>query len=319
METIWPMGCKKLPSDKVKKLIWNDEYVGQEKLDGVRVLLHVLPTGRFAFTTRGAALDDPGKPIDITHRLPHFARFRAAGLAGTVLDGELLDPAKTSAEVAGIVNYRSAVPVPPSIHFYVFDIIRYKGQNLEQYSLRHRLRYLGAVTRMVDALPYAHLVPLVYSAYEKTSLMDRVFQSGGEGIVLKNIGSKYYQGKKKADTWYKVKRSDTVDVIITGSKPPEQYYKDPSTGATHFDRITKPWGEGWIGSIEFKFEDEDGKTHIGYCSGLTDDERRKFSDGKHGIKPEYIGRVIEVEYMEKTSDGNLRHPRFKRLRPEIEK
>lgn len=319
MEVIWPMGCKKTDPVKAKSLMKNDLYVGQEKLDGVRALLHVTSTGSFRFTTRGSTLDDPGTPIDITHRLPHLAKYKIPSMAGTVIDGELLDLGRTSAEVAGIVSYKSMVPVPRSIHFYVFDVIRYKGSDLELYTLRHRLNYLQALSSLPERIPSIHIVPVLYTTREKSALLDKVFAEGKEGIVLKNLISLYFQGKKKAGTWYKVKRKDTLDAVITGSKPPEQYYKNTSTGAVDLSRITKPWGEGWLGSIEFAFEDDNGVTHSGYCSGLTDADRAMFSDGKHGIKEQYIGRVIEVEYMEKTKDGNLRHPRFKRLRPEIEK
>jgi hypothetical protein len=45
-------------------------------------------------------------------------------------------------------------------------------------------------------------------------------------------------------------------------------------------------------------------------TGFTDKEREKFTE-------EYIvGKTIEVEYMEKTERGYLRHPRFIQLRPD---
>jgi hypothetical protein len=51
---------------------------------------------------------------------------------------------------------------------------------------------------------------------------------------------------------------------------------------------------------------------------MTDDMKRLLSDGKHGVKQEYIGRTIEVEFFERNKYGNCEHPRFIRLREEVE-
>jgi bifunctional non-homologous end joining protein LigD len=317
MNIFWPMGCKKIDSiSKFESLMRDDNYIGQEKLDGVRALMHVAPDGSLRFTTRGATLTDSETPIEITHRLPHLSKYKIKKLDSSVLDGELIDLGRTSAEVAGIVNFRSTVMVPSTIEFYIFDVLSIHN-DLTHISLNHRLSMLSNL-RNLGSVKGFHFVPYVYGQESKDNLLNRLFAMGKEGMVLKNLQSSYFQGKKKADTWYKVKKHDTLDVVIIGAKPPEQYYRDTTTGVYDFSRITKPWGEGWIGSIEFQFE-EDGDTYAGYCSGITDELRSQLSDNSHCIKPEYIGRTMEVEYMERTKDGNLRHPRFIRLREEIEK
>lgn len=313
------MGCKKLNNNlQFETLMGDDDYIGQEKLDGVRAVMHVSPDGSLRFTTRGATLTNPGVPIDITHRLPHF-NYKFPHLAGLILDGELLDVDLTSAEVAGILNYKSEKPCSKTIRFFIFDILAMPDRSLLEFPLKHRLTFLGSVfwQNFSNLYPFVH-VGAVIGTEAKDNLLNTLFSMGKEGMVLKNMNSLYYPDKKKANTWYKVKKQDTKDVVITGSEPPAQFYRDPISGIYDLDRITKPWGEGWIGSISFSFVEE-GKTFLGTCSGITDELKKLFSDGKHAIKPEYVGKIMEVEYMEKTKDGNLRHPRFVRIREEIEK
>jgi ATP-dependent DNA ligase len=312
------MGCKKVESEEaLEKLIEDDSYFGQEKIDGVRGILQFLEDGEMVITTRGSTKADPTIPIDISHRLPHFTKYKIRSLAGTVLDGELYEPSMTSAEVAGILNYRSMVPVPDTIVFRVFDFLFYRHEAI--YNLTN-IRRDDMLRKLVDHLPFipVEYVPHVETGPRKEALLYALLAKGMEGMVFKNKASLYQFGTHKraakpAHTWYKYKKKDTVDVIITGSILPDKHYTDPVTRTIDISRHTKPWVKGWFGSIEFRDGD-----NVGSCSGITDELREMLSDGNHGIKEEYIGRVMEVEFMERTSDGNLRHPRFVRIREELE-
>lgn len=322
MRKIWPMGCKKTPdADKVEKLLADPNYVAQPKIDGVRCVLHFDSEGVAHYTTRGASLNDPETPLDITHRLSHMA-VKIPKLAGFEFDGEIWAPGYTSAEISGQVSYRSTVPVDPKLQLHIFDILHNKNQGLETFPLAYRLEALRAY-RAIFTIPFLAEVPTARTEYEKRQLLAQELEAGREGIVLKNLQSDYVFGTPKRDAkpanhWYKVKKKDTIDVKITGSIPPEQFYRDPMTGVYDLSRPTKPWSNGWFGSLTFEFE-EDGKIYTGSTSGMTDDMRARMSDGCHRVLPMYHGRIMEVEYMEKTADGNLRHPRFVRLREEIEK
>ena len=324
MRDIWPMGCKKTPElDKVEQLLKDDNYVGQQKIDGVRGILQFDSEGVSHITTRGASLENPDKPIEITHRLPQL-QMTIPALAGTVLDGEIWAPHLTSAQISGMVSYKSTVAVDLRIGFYNFDILYLKNVNLEGYALKKRLEYLTSISSLYDKKRSIKYVKWAINEYEKRQLLSEEFEAGREGIVLKNLFSTYKQGtptrdSKPANHWYKVKKKDTVDVIITGSEPPEKYYRDTTTGVYDFNRLTKPYINGWFGSINFQFKDENGIMKYGSCSGLTDEMRERLCNGSHGISDLFIGRVMEVEYMEKTSDGNLRHPRFIRIREREEK
>jgi ATP-dependent DNA ligase len=68
--------------------------------------------------------------------------------------------------------------------------------------------------------------------------------------------------------------------------------------------------QGLIGSIVFGLYKDGTLIECGKCSGMTDDVRKDFTMKQQ----KYIGRVIEIGAMERTKEGNFRHPAFKSLR-----
>lgn len=114
------------------------------------------------------------------------------------------------------------------------------------------------------------LDPTVDQVYD---YMSDALHRGDEGLVLWN------EDYSKA---YKVKNTETYDVVVTGVIEGEGKYV------------------GMLGAFV---------TAMGNVgTGLTDDQRRKFWNNPP------ILQTIEVECMELTPDGKLRHPRFKRER-----
>lgn len=321
MYKIWPMGCKKIKNaEELEAIIDNPDYAAQVKIDGVRCILHVDGDGAVRFTTRGASVDDPGRPIEITHRLTHLCaplKF----VPDSIFDGELYSPKYTSAEVSGMISHKSTVDVDPCITLNIFDCLRFKGNTLINKVWTDRMWFLMGSKEYLTGHGFV-VVPYVTEPDDKRQLYQGEIEANREGAVFKNKKAKYVVGKSKcmkpSGNWYKAKKHDTVDVVIVGSTEPEHYYRDPETNKQNLKRETKPWQMGWIGSIDFMFQSE-GVKFYGSCSGLSDSMKTTLSDGNHGIKDEYIGRWMEVEFMEKTSDGNLRHPRFVRIREEEEK
>lgn len=315
------MGCKKIESEEQLSEILNDNnYLGQEKIDGVRGVMQFLDDGRMIITTRGSTKANPTIPIDISHRLPHIVKYKVKSLAGTVIDGELYDPCLTSSQLAGILNYRSTVPVPPTIVFRAFDLLYYRDLPIFPMSNFARISRLEHTVSHMSPIPI-EFVPYILGGGKEQYLYD-LLARGMEGMVFKNLSKGYEFGDSKksakpAGFWYKYKKKDTVDVTIIGSREPDKYYTDPETRSPDYERLTQPYINGWIGSIEFRFTDEDGNDHVGSCSGITNELRAELSYGRL-LKSEYVGKTMEVEFMEKTTDGNLRHPRFVRIREDIE-
>lgn len=122
----------------------------------------------------------------------------------------------------------------------------------------------------------------VYAIYE------RQVEQGHEGVMLKRIHHKY-QPKRTTD-WMKMKPEEEADGVITGYNP----------GVGKF--------EGQVGSVQVTFADG-SKTAV---SGMTDAVRAALT-----AEPDfYIGKILEVRYMMRDSQGGYRHPRWYRLHPD---
>jgi ATP-dependent DNA ligase len=116
---------------------------------------------------------------------------------------------------------------------------------------------------------------------------------GGEGVVLKNPNARYVIGKRPANNWYKVKKFQTLDVVITGFTDGQGKY------------------EGQIGAIIFK----DPTGRVGRCSGMDDATRLGLSAAVHS---EIVGSVIEIRHWGHSGQGEegYRFPQFVRFRPD---
>lgn len=122
----------------------------------------------------------------------------------------------------------------------------------------------------------------VYGIYE------RLVEQGHEGAMLKRLDHEY-QPRRTTD-WMKMKPEEEADGIITGYNP----------GVGKFD--------GQVGSVQVTFADG-SKTAV---SGMTDAVRQALT-----AEPDYyIGKVLEVRYMMRDSQGGYRHPRWYRLHPD---
>lgn len=105
--------------------------------------------------------------------------------------------------------------------------------------------------------------------------------------MVKGDCSPYYDGRTYH--WQKVKKSDSIDLRVVGWEPGEGKYQD------------------MVGAL--KCELPNGQiSYVG--SGLKDDQRAKWAEDPTLI----LGKYVEVEFMEQSSKGVLRHPRLKCVR-----
>lgn len=110
---------------------------------------------------------------------------------------------------------------------------------------------------------------------------------GFEGIIVKDPTHPEVHGRKNG--WWKMKPDDTIDGRII---------------AIHIG--TGKYGH-CMGSCTVLLEN-DKETEVG--TGFTDELRELMFDNQGA----YIGRYVEISFMEYTDDGNLRHPAFKAFR-----
>jgi bifunctional non-homologous end joining protein LigD len=173
----------------------------------------------------------------------------------------------------------------------VFDALELDGRNLRPLPESLRRAVLNQVVSWFaqNEVPGVILAPrwADWTPNDANALID----AGAEGAMFKNSAAPYREGGRPEGAWYKFKRIDTVDAVITGYQPGKGKYV------------------GQIGAVLFRWRDADGVLREGRCSGMDDAERLRISRDPEGYK----GRVIEVAYTGQKGEG-LRHPRWKGLR-----
>jgi ATP-dependent DNA ligase len=176
-----------------------------------------------------------------------------------------------------------------SIEFFAFDLLwsseEGNGAGQEQRERERRL-WKHADDLLVPDVNIVH----TYDHWDEKTYVDYV-EAGGEGVILKNPFAEYKPGKRPANNWYKVKKYETMDVVVTGYTAGKGKYED------------------MIGAIEFEVG---GKTVR--CSGMDDQTRYEIT-----LAPgHYLHRVMEIRYFGKVGqDGEgLRFPQFLRWRPD---
>lgn len=128
----------------------------------------------------------------------------------------------------------------------------------------------------------------VYDMEQINDLFEEQLSLGREGLVLKDPMASWKRGKKTG--WWKVKNEDTIDGNVVGVV----------------------WGtegkanEGKV--IGFEVLLENGVV-VNAC-GLTQDQMTLFTSNIK-LNPDYYKDwAIQVKFMERTTDGSLRHPSF---------
>jgi ATP-dependent DNA ligase len=201
-----PMLAMAMPEgETVDTYAGNPAYGLQVKMDGhrVTVIVSTLADGEKAVQAFSRPKDSPRGlvrelPANI---LADFARFPD----GTY-DGELMIPGGKSYSVTDLGSTGKHIVA-------VFDVVRLLGRDItkEPYSLRHE--YLGAMWESfgheLTAVALLSIQPVSMAAVQA------IWDSGGEGAIIKRLAATYKPGGRTKD-WIKVKRGETAEVVIIG-------------------------------------------------------------------------------------------------------
>jgi ATP-dependent DNA ligase len=300
-----PMEAEELESD-------HHAWIAQEKVDGVRALLHVEPSG----------VRITGRTVSEVHfRLSEFQENLAhlqAGwdrLVGTVIDGELLCPTATvdtgKCRTADALQATTAIlSTSPDnaqhiqdrhgahLRFHAFDILKHLGADATALPLIERLSLLIQAVRMAGNI-HVEIVPSY--AVNKPAVHRSIVNAGGEGTVWKKCDQPYQPGRRVRH-WLKRKRSTAVEAFVTGHKPGSE-----GKGHSHL-----------VGAIEFSIREPDGRTTpIAWVSNWTDKEREAMTThdpaGSVMLCPAYLGRRAMITGQNLSGKSRrIRHARIHR-------
>jgi ATP-dependent DNA ligase len=274
----------------LQSLLDDPRYIAQEKLDGMRAIVHITRSGLKVFS-RSAGVEDPTQPLEKTSALPHLAGLSFPHLSGTILDCEILAPGVDCATLSGSVHRKNGDGDTSTVHLFVFDILRLGGCDLGGLTLAKRLNHLGVIQHRLRS-EYIHFLPWASTSAEKRNLHQSVVAKGGEGIMLKRLDAEYVPGGRPANNWYKAKKSSTFDCVVMG-----------------FTRGKGKYNET-IGAVVFGQYVDRALTELGQASGMSDRVRKQM-----GSNPEaFLGKVVLIQGMERLKSGAIRHPRFVSMR-----
>jgi bifunctional non-homologous end joining protein LigD len=275
-------------------------WCAQEKLDGTHIV--VIKNGTLAMMSRSWK-------NDFATMYPEIAAELMGLPDDTILDAELVFYRKDD----GKSEFVTAMATPETKEHYdiklmLFDVLRWDGIPYESIILKNRVDLIELSKKNNSQ----HIVPIPTVYKNFGDFYQQIITNDGEGIMLKKLDSKYVEGTR-TNKWLKVKKVKTDDCVVLGL----------ATGENKYSHL---FGALVVGQII------DGKMKVvARVSGMTDAIRNELntkiralpidnsgdywkSEDKnvfHKIAP---GMVVEVEFMERTDSGKMRHPRFVRVR-----
>jgi len=288
---------KKLPREytpararvKFKDSMWKDpNWVLQPVMRGGRVILY---SGKEGNRLLGGSLSkkDPSSRVERTDILPHLRDMKLFN-KDLVLDGEVFIKDKNVTK--SIINSspmrsrelqrKYGKPI-----FYVYDILRYNGNDLRNVPYKTRLKF---IERAVGNR-YSHIKAVPTFDKNKKGHYKRLVKQGWGGVVLKDKFGKYndrFMTKKRP-----VKKDD---YILMDWTPGKGKYK------------------GMFGALIFGKYNSAGKlVRVGkVSSGFTEKQRIKFTKLLPELKKKRS--VIAVNHLGLSANGIPEAPVFNRVR-----
>jgi len=279
----------------------------EPKLDGVRVLLMVIPSDdsdvtTICFSRNGKQFDNFGHIEEqVRNNWIKIARgHQNALINGFVLDGEVIG--NTFQELMRQARRKENVQADDSV-FNVFDIIPLNDFREGHWNaqLRKRIDILEHIRHVVDTMPNVELLPHIMVDLDTAAGKDQLMRyakdnvnAGFEGIMIKELEAPYIC--KRSTDWMKWKPTLTVDLEVVGV--------EEGTGRNL----------GRLGALVCHGVDDGKEITVNVGSGFSDSDRDDYYSNRNLV----IGRTAEVlcDVITQNQDGtySLRFPRFVRFR-----
>ena len=277
----------------------DENCIAEKKLDGHRHLLYICGDCNRVFSKRISK--KTGWFKENTDQLPHIRDLKLPNLKGTVLDGEILW-GENSTECQSVMGALPETAIQNQVmskkwaKSCCFDILYYKGMNVQKLPLLKRKQYLYKVIKEIQKLyciDYIDYMPIyalrsmfnevansnvgrVIKACSFEGLFNELVGQGAEGIIVKNLDGKYEQGKRSR-AFSKMKKHSTWDCVFMGLTEPEREYTGKKLTEDKMDEweywedeepVTKPYAMGWCGGIRFGvWKPVNWKAFVEECGG----------------------------------------------------
>lgn len=280
----------------------------EPKLDGVRVLMTVIPSDDgdvtvLSLSRNGKLFENFGHIEDqIRDNFTKIVRYGNpnALASGFVLDGEVIG--NTFQELMRQARRKENVQATDSV-FNIFDIVPLQDFRRGHWNaqLEKRIKILENIRGIVGNMPNVELLPHIMVDLDTAAGKDQLnryakdqVNAGFEGIMIKDVTAPYEC--KRNTFWMKWKPTITVDLTVVGL--------EEGTGRN----------EGRLGALVCEGEDDGKFISVNVGSGYSDEDRDSYWQNSKAI----IGRTAEIlcDVITQNQDGtySLRFPRFIRFR-----
>ncbi|WP_325096860.1 ATP-dependent DNA ligase [Mycolicibacterium vinylchloridicum] len=276
------------------------QYAFEGKFDGYRLLVEI-SHGDLRLQSRSGR--------DLTAEYPQLHSL-TTDLADhdVILDGEVV-----ALDEHGVPNFgemQNRVRAT-RIEFWAFDILRLDGRSLLKAKYRDRRKVLETFAEGTDLI----VPPLIDG--DGSDALEFSRKKKWEGVVAKKWDSTYQPGRRSA-SWIKDKNWNTQEAVIGGWREGNGG-RSSGIGALLLG-IPDEGGLRFIGRVGTGFSEKELTRLKTILTPLHTDESpfnaplpRLDAKGVTYVRPELVG---EVRFGEWTSDGRLRHPSWRGLRPD---
>lgn len=284
------------------------------KWDGVRAVAYV-DGGRVRLMSRN--------DLDVTRSYPEVAGLgEQLGSVQAVLDGELVTFDARGAPDFGRLQQRMHVADPAvarrlaqsvPVVYLLFDVLHLDGRptvDLPYDERRRLLEGLGLAGRSWQTPP----------AFDGpgAAILAASAENGLEGVLAKRRSSPYRPGRRSPD-WVKVKHVRMQEVVLVGWKPGKGARAETLgalvLGVPDADGVLRPAGGVGTGFTRRALDDLLRRLTPRETPAPPFADRLPAAETRdvHWVRPELVG---EVAFAGWTSDGRLRHPSWRGLRPD---
>jgi bifunctional non-homologous end joining protein LigD len=294
-----PMECL-----RVEKLPEGKQWLYEVKLDGYRAILIKDGSSASLYSRYGRSLARDFPAIVFAgQELPH----RLA-----VLDGEIVALDEQSRPDFQALQNRRTSGRP--IVFYVFDVLHFEGKDCTGLTLLQRREILEKV-RLSEPLRLAPILTASASA-----VMRQIREAGLEGIVAKRSNS-FYESGRRSGAWQKKRTNERANFVIGGYIPSPSGFDALLIGETREGKLfyLKKLRAGFAGDSKQDVLRAIASLKTSKCPFVNLPE--KPGKSKHPLDAQAMKDCIwvkpmkscEVEFIERTVSGKLRHAQFRKL------
>lgn len=336
----YPSTYKKNSKAEIRNYIFSGEYYGALKVDGYYQRLVKDEDGNCFMIARNK--DVNGNPINKIEWVPQLRPFMSAIPNGTVFFCEAYLPNNEgSRKITSLLGCLKDKCIQRQesgqfLHFYIFDVAAFDGIDYTKLGMEKRIANLEIIKERFEEISKYVDWATYYKGKELWEKLQTYLADGREGVVLYHKDCPIYFKRTPARQTIKVKKeiNQTIDCFFTGkyTAPTRKYegkeietwpywvnsitgekiegekFLDYYNGAP-IEPVTKPFFNGWAGSLEIGLVKGDKAVPIGYLSNLTEEIK---------ANPEsYKGKVIEVSCMEIQETGGLRHAKMLGFREDL--